>query len=207
MTKIIISLVFILTIFAAIFTVRASRSIKLPSADNFLNDIQINDIHGKPFDFSDYQGEVMLLVNVASRCGFTKQYAGLEKIYDEYKDQGFVVIGVPSNDFANQEPGDEKEIIEFCKRTYDVSFPMLAKTHVKGKNKHELYKKLTSKQHNPGYYGAIKWNFNKFLIDRKGRVVYRFSSLDKPDSEKIRKVIEGFLKAKRFPKNEDLTTS
>lgn len=203
MTKLIISVVFILTICAAVFTVRASRSIKLPSADNFLSDIEINDIYGEPFRFSKYEGDVILLVNVASRCGFTKQYAGLEKIYDEYKDQGFVVIGVPSNDFANQEPGSEKEILDFCKRTYDVTFPMLAKTKVKGKEKHELYAKLTSKKHNPGYYGAIKWNFNKFLIDRKGRVVYRFSSLDKPDSEKVRKVIESFLKSKRFPKSQD----
>ena len=128
-------------------------------------------LDGSAQPLSDWRGKVLLIVNVASKCGFTKQYAGLEKLYKARADRGFVVLGFPANNFFGQEPGTEAEIKSFCTLTYGVTFPMFAKISVKGKDLHPLYAFLTSKETNPEFPGAISWNFNKFLIGRDGRIL------------------------------------
>lgn len=143
---------------------------------------------------SQYKGKVLLIVNVASKCGFTKQYAGLEALNEKYKDRGLVVVGFPSNDFKGQEPGTEQEIVEFCKATYGVSFPLYAKIHVKGDEKAPLYKYLTEGDH-PGK-GEIGWNFNKFLVDRQGNVVAHYESKVTPESPELVTELETLLAAK-----------
>ncbi len=138
-----------------------------------------------------YKGKVMLVVNVASKCGFTPQYKGLEALYKKYKDKGLVILGFPCDQFGHQEPGDEKEIKEFCSLTYDVSFPLYAKIEVNGANTHPLYKFLKDEQ--PGVLGSggIQWNFTKFLVHNSGKVVKRYGSVDTP--EKIDKDIAELL--------------
>ena len=141
---------------------------------------------------SDYNGKVLLIVNVASKCGFTPQYKGLEKIYRKYKPQGFEILAFPCNDFKNQEPGTNEEIKNFCSVNYDVTFPLFDKISVKGENKAPLYKMLTD---NPVTgKSEVRWNFEKFLIDKNGNVVKRFRSPTKPDSVKITSAIEELLK-------------
>jgi glutathione peroxidase len=146
-----------------------------------LFDIEATTIDGATKKIGDYAGKVMLIVNVASRCGFTPQYAGLEALYREFADRGLVVLGFPCNQFGAQEPGSEKEIASFCSANYDVTFPMFAKIDVNGESAHPLYRLL--KREAPGILGseAIKWNFTKFLVDREGRVVKRYASTDKPE--------------------------
>ena len=138
-----------------------------------------------------YKGKVMLVVNVASKCGFTPQYKGLEALYRKYKDKGFAILGFPCDQFGHQEPGDENEIKNFCSLTYDVSFPLYAKVDVNGANAHPLYKFLKSEA--PGMLGSegIKWNFTKFLVDKSGKVVKRYGSVDTP--EKIDKDVAELL--------------
>lgn len=153
----------------------------------------LNDIHGEPVSLSEYKGKVLLLVNVASKCGFTKQYTGLENLYQTYKDQGFVVLGFPANNFFGQEPGTDEEIEQFCTRTFGVSFPMFSKISVKGKNIDPLYVFLTNKKTNPAFGGSISWNFNKFLIGRDGRILNRFGSRTAPDDVDVIKSIEAAL--------------
>jgi len=165
---------------------------KVGSALNF----KMKAIDGKEVDLSKYQGKVVLLVNVASRCGNTPQYEGLQKLYDKYGEEGFVVIGVPANEFGKQEPGTNEEIAKFCKSEYNVTFPMLAKTVVKGKGICPLYKHLTSKETDPKFGGDIPWNFEKFLIGRNGEVVNRFNHRVKPEDEKVVAAIEEELKKK-----------
>jgi glutathione peroxidase len=156
-----------------------------------LFDIEATTIDGATKKLGDYAGKVMLIVNVASRCGFTPQYAGLEALYRKFADRGLVVLGFPCNQFGAQEPGSEKEIASFCSSTYDVTFPMFAKIDVNGEKAHPLYRLL--KHDAPGILGseAIKWNFTKFLVDREGHVVKRYASTDTP--EQIAKDIEGLL--------------
>jgi glutathione peroxidase len=156
-----------------------------------LFDIEATTIDGATKKLGDYAGKVMLIVNVASRCGFTPQYAGLEALYRKFADRGLVVLGFPCNQFGAQEPGSEKEIASFCSSKYDVTFPMFAKIDVNGENAHPLYRLL--KHDAPGILGseAIKWNFTKFLVDREGHVVKRYASTDTPDE--IAKDIEGLL--------------
>ncbi len=141
-----------------------------------------------PQNLCQYQGKVILVVNTASFCGFTSQYEGLEKIYAKYKDQGFVVLGFPSNDFGQQEPGSNKEIADFCKNTYDVKFPMFAKSSVSGSNLNPLFKMLIAKTGT-----TPKWNFYKYLIDRNGNVVDSYGSMTKPTSSSITAEIEKLL--------------
>lgn len=136
-----------------------------------------------------------MIVNTASRCGFTKQYDGLEAIYKKYKDRGFFVLGFPSNDFLGQEPGDDREIKLFCTQNYKVSFPLFSKSVVKGENKSPLYQFLTSNGPRDTN-GEIKWNFNKFLINKKGEIVKRFDSSDRPDSSRVARAIEEELSQK-----------
>ena len=153
----------------------------------------LNSIDGKPAPLADYKGKVVLIVNVASQCGFTPQYSALESIYEKYKDQGFVIVGFPANNFGAQEPGTNEEIKTFCSRKYNVTFPMYAKISVKGEDQAPLYSYLT-KETGPGIAGDIKWNFTKFLVDRNGKVVQRFESAVTPDSKDVTGAIEKQLK-------------
>lgn len=139
------------------------------------------NIEGKEISFSEYQGKVLLIVNVASQCGFTPQYEGLEKLYKKYKDRGFITLGFPCNQFGSQEPGTEAEIKNFCDLNFGVTFPLFSKIEVNGVNAHPLYKYLTNER--PGILGseAIKWNFTKFLVDSKGEPIKRYASTTKPE--------------------------
>jgi len=145
-------------------------------------DIPLKTIDGKEATLADFKGKALLVVNVASKCGFTPQYAGLEALHRRFSSRGFAVLGFPCDQFGHQEPRDETEIANFCKLKYEVSFPMFAKTDVNGDKAHPLFKALKSAA--PGLLGtqAIKWNFTKFLIDRKGNVVRRYAPTDKPES-------------------------
>jgi glutathione peroxidase len=154
----------------------------------------MKDIDGNEVALSDYQGKVLLLVNVASKCGYTTQYEGLQKIYSKYKDLGFLVLGFPANNFKDQEPGTNEEIKEFCQLNYGVEFQMFSKISVKGDDIHPLYQFLTSREGSGEYSGEITWNFNKFLIDGSGKVINRFDSKDKPESDKVLTAIENALK-------------
>jgi glutathione peroxidase len=150
-------------------------------------------IDGKPAPLANYKGKVVLLVNVASRCGFTPQYTALESTYEKYKDQGFVILGFPANNFGSQEPGTNAEIKTFCQSKYSVTFPMYGKVSVKGEDQTPLYGYLT-KDANPALKGDIKWNFTKFLVDRNGKVVARFEPDVTPDSPQLTAEIEKLLK-------------
>ena len=145
-------------------------------------DFSVTDIEGREVSMSKYRDKVLLIVNVASECGFTPQYEGLEKLYQNYKEKGFMVLGFPSNQFGRQEPKSNKEIYFFCQGTYDVHFDMFAKIDVNGENAIPLYKYLKQEQSGVLWTEAIKWNFTKFLIDRDGRVVKRYASSTKPES-------------------------
>jgi glutathione peroxidase len=149
-------------------------------------------IDGKPAPLEQYKGKVLLLVNVASKCGFTPQYKGLEAVYEKFKDQGLVVVGFPANNFMSQEPGTNEEIKSFCSRTYNVSFPMYSKVSVKGDDKTPLYHYLTE-QTDPSIKGEIKWNFTKFLVDRNGNVVARFEPKVTPEDPQVTAAIEKAL--------------
>lgn len=149
-------------------------------------------IDGGEQSLADYKGKALLIVNTASKCGFTPQYKGLETLYQDYKDRGFSVLGFPCDQFGHQEPGDEAEIQQFCSLNYDVSFPMFAKVEVNGDQAHPVYKELKAAK--KGFLNAaIKWNFTKFLVDAEGNVVGRFAPTDKPES--LRSKIEGVLPA------------
>jgi glutathione peroxidase len=162
--------------------------------DTNIYDIELTKINGEKITMSDYKGKVMLIVNTASKCGYTKQYDGLQKLYDDYKDKGFVILGFPANNFMRQEPGTNEEIQTFCRMNYGVSFPMFEKISVKGEDIDPLYEYLTNKERNPEFGGKITWNFNKFLISKNGQIVNRFKSGDKPQSEKITTAVENQLK-------------
>jgi glutathione peroxidase len=156
-------------------------------------DFTMNSIEGQPSPISAYKGKVLLMVNVASKCGFTPQYTALESIYEKYKDQGLVVIGFPANNFMGQEPGTNEEIKTFCSRTYSVKFPMYSKISVKSDDKAPLYQFLTDKTTNPQFGGEIKWNFTKFLVDRNGNIIGRFEPKVTPDSPEVTSAIEKAL--------------
>lgn len=158
-----------------------------------IHEFTLKDIDGQDVVLADYQGQVLLVVNVASKCGFTRQYAGLEKLYQKYKEQGFTVLGFPANNFMGQEPGTDAEIKTFCSLNYGVSFPMFSKISVKGKTIHPLYAYLTSKAQHPEYGGAITWNFNKFLIGKDGQVIGRFGSRTEPEDPELAAAIEKAL--------------
>jgi glutathione peroxidase len=156
-------------------------------------DFTLNSIDGQPAPIAAYKGKVLLMVNVASKCGFTPQYTALESVYEKYKDQGLVVMGFPANNFMAQEPGTNEEIKTFCSRTYNVQFPMYSKISVK-EDKAPLYEFLTDKTTNPQFGGEIKWNFTKFLVDRNGKIIARFEPAVKPDSLDVLAAIEKALK-------------
>ena len=152
--------------------------------------LQATDIDGKRVSLSQYAGKVALVVNTASMCGFTPQYEGLEALYQKYKDQGFVILGFPSNDFGSQEPGSNEEIKKFCEKSYRITFPLFAKDKVTGADKQPIYKFLTEAK---GAGEEVDWNFEKFLIDPKGAVVGRFKSRVKPSADELDKQIQALL--------------
>jgi glutathione peroxidase len=157
---------------------------------------KMKDLAGKDVDLARYQGKVILLVNVASQCGYTPQYQGLEALHEKHGKDGLVVLGVPCNDFGGQEPGSNDEISKFCKTKYGVKFDMLAKVAVKGDRQVPLYKHLTSKDTNPRFSGPIRWNFTKFLIGRKGDIVGRFEPSLAPEAKDLVSAIETELARK-----------
>ena len=156
-------------------------------------DFTMRSIDGDHVSLKSYQGKVVLLVNVASKCGFTPQYAGLEALYEKYKDKGLVIVGIPANNFAQQEPGTDAEIKKFCSNKYNVTFPMMSKVSVLGDDKTPLYSYLTAKDTDPQFAGDIKWNFTKFLFDRSGSPIARFEPNVTPDSPQVTAAIESAL--------------
>lgn len=157
-------------------------------------DYEVERITGEKVSLEQYRGKVLLIVNTASKCGFTKQYDGLQEIYTTYKDQGLVVLGFPANNFMKQEPGSNEEIGEFCRLNYGVSFPMFAKISVRGKNIHPLYKYLTEKDSNPDFSGKISWNFTKFLVSKDGSIINRFAPATTPQDKDVLAAIEAALR-------------
>lgn len=153
-----------------------------------LYDFKLTNIDDQPVDLAQYKGKVALVVNVASKCGYTKQYKGLESLYREYKDKGFEILGFPSNDFGAQEPGTEAEIKSFCSLTYDVTFDMFSKVKVSGSDMADAYKYLTETTGS-----QVKWNFNKFLVDKEGKVVKYYPSSVAPEDAELRKDIDALL--------------
>jgi glutathione peroxidase len=184
---------YILLTFAFILAVSLTAFIKSPQADKKpvngdpvnISDITVKTMDGTEKSLADYRGKVVMIVNVASRCGYTPQYEALEKIYETYKDKGFEILAFPCNDFGGQEPGTNEEIVNFCKTNYNVSFTLFDKIKVLGNDKSPLYSKLIA--YNPA--GDIGWNFEKFIIDKKGNVVGRFKSKVKPDSDEVTSLI------------------
>jgi len=154
----------------------------------------VEDIDGKPVSLGSYRGKALLLVNVASQCGYTQQYAGLQKLYEQYTHQGFEILAFPANNFGGQEPGTNAEIKTFCTSKFNVSFPIFSKISVDGPDIHPLYAFLTSPKYDPQFAGKITWNFNKFLINRKGEIVGRFDSKVKPEDPELVQAIEAMLK-------------
>lgn len=158
-----------------------------------LYDFKVKSIEGEEVDLSKYKGKTVLLVNVASKCGYTRQYADMQKIYSKYKDRDFVILGFPCNQFGGQEPGSESEIKEFCTKEFGVTFPMFAKIDVKGSDQAPLYRYLTELETEPKGAGTISWNFEKFLIGPDGKVIGRYASKVNPSSPEMMKTIEGLL--------------
>lgn len=156
-------------------------------------DFTMKDIDGKNVPLSRYRGKVVLIVNVASFCGYTKQYTGLDSLYRAYADRGLVVLGFPANNFGSQEPGSDAEIKEFCSTKYNVSFAMFSKISVKGDDQHPLYRYLTSAEANPATAGDVRWNFTKYLIDRSGRLVAKFEPRVDPLSAELTEAVEAAL--------------
>lgn len=152
-------------------------------------DFKVQDIDGKDVDLSQYKGKVVMIVNVASKCGYTPQYKGLEALYKKYEGQGFVILGFPANNFKGQEPGTNEQIKEFCTSKYNVTFPMMSKISVKGEDQAPLYKMLTSEK------GEVTWNFNKFLVGKDGKLIEHFDSKVKPEDAKLTDAVEAALKA------------
>ncbi len=162
-------------------------------------DITMQDIKGNDVSLGDFRGRVMLIVNVASQCGYTHHYEGLQELFEEYRDRGFTILGFPSNDFGEQEPGSNEEIREFCTTQYGVTFPMFAKIKILGDEGSPLYKLLASSETEPIHAEEIRWNFVKFLVDREGNIVKRFGHRMPPESREIREAIEELLSRETVP--------
>ncbi len=158
-----------------------------------IHEIELPRLDGKPESLADFAGKVLLIVNVASKCGFTPQYAGLEVLYERFSDRGFVVLGFPCNQFFHQEPGTSEQIQEFCSVNYGVTFPLFAKLDVKGDGQNPLYAVLSQFPDDSGKAGSVAWNFEKFLIGRDGRVVRRFRSKVTPENARLVEAIEALL--------------
>ena len=171
-------------------SVSAQTKEKPMETSSKLYSFTMKTIDGKDRPLSEYKGKVVLIVNVASKCGYTPQYKGLQEVYLKYKDRGLVILGFPANDFLWQEPGSDKDIQQFCSTKYNVTFDMFSKISVKGKDQHPLYTYLTKESESPN---EVKWNFSKFLVDQKGKVVSYFPSNVEPTAEELTKKIEGLL--------------
>jgi len=180
----------VLPIAFSIVIAGCAQAVEVPESLN----LKVPAIDGKEVDLSQYKGKVILFVNVASECGYTAQYRGLQKLYADNKDAGLVIIGVPSNEFGGQEPGKDAEIAKFCDLNYKVTFPLLAKTKVNGADATPIYRYLTAKAN--GHAGEVKWNFEKFLVGRDGKIVGRFKSDVEPDSAELTKAIKVELEKK-----------
>jgi len=165
-------------------------------AASSVHEFTMDAINGTPTPLASFKGKVMLVVNVASQCGYTYQYEGLQALYLKYKDQGLVIAGFPANNFGAQEPGSNAEIGAFCKSKFGVTFPMFSKISVKGSDKAPLYQFLTDKNANPKTGGEIPWNFTKYLVDRNGKVLARFDAPVEPESPELTSAIEAALKNK-----------
>ncbi len=163
-------------------------------APDSIYDFELDNIEGKKTTLSEYQGKTVLIVNVASKCGYTPQYEGLQALYEKYKEDGLVILGFPANNFKGQEPGTDEEIKQFCTLEYGVEFPMFSKVSVVGDDQHELFTYLTSLD-NPDFKGDIKWNFEKFLISKDGSLLRRFRSNVKPQSEELVGAIKKEIKS------------
>ena len=161
--------------------------------DSSLHDIPVNTLRGDPASLGDHKGKVLLIVNVASKCGLTPQYTGLEELHERYADRGFAVLGFPCNQFGAQEPGSADEIATFCSTTYGVTFPMYEKVEVNGEHRHAIYDELTQTADVEGYTGDIRWNFEKFLVSPTGDVIGRFSPIVTPEAPELVDAIEGAL--------------
>lgn len=159
-------------------------------------DFTMNSLDGKAVDLAQYKGKVVLIVNTASQCGFTPQYAGLEKLHEKYEAKGLQILGFPANDFGQQEPGSNAEIGAFCKKNYGVTFPMFSKIAVTGNDKAPLYKLLTESKTDAQFAGEVQWNFEKFLVSRDGKIVARFRSNVTPESSEMTSAIEAQLATK-----------
>ncbi len=194
MNKIISHIIYltIVALFVFLSKTDASNENKGNQMDKNIKQITVKDIDGKDVNLSDYKGKVLLIVNVASYCGYTKQYAGLEEIYKEYKDKGFEILAFPCNQFGEQEPGSNEEIKNFCSSKFDVSFKLFDKIDVNGKDKSPLYSILTDNEVTGK--ADIKWNFEKFLIDKDGNVVARYSSKVEPTGKELISAIEKELR-------------
>ena len=178
----------------AILCLLASAQIVSAQNPSAFYDIPLKDIDRKDKSLKAYQGKVLLLVNVASQCGFTPQYKALETIHRKYKGQGFTVLGFPCNDFGAQEPGTAEDIKKFCSEKYEVTFPLFSKLHVKGSDQHPLYAALTGKD--SPFPGEIKWNFGKFLIGKDGKILKRFEPQTRPDAAEVLEAVEAALASK-----------
>jgi glutathione peroxidase len=165
-------------------------------AASSVHEFTLDALNGTPTPLASFKGKVMLVVNVASQCGYTYQYEALQALYVKYKDQGLVVAGFPANNFGGQEPGTNEEIGAFCRSKFGVTFPMFSKISVKGADTAPLYKFLTDKSANPRTGGEIQWNFTKFLVDRNGRVLQRFEPAVEPNSKEVTSAVEAALKSK-----------
>jgi glutathione peroxidase len=177
----------------SLFLIFCAFSLGLSAQSKSIYNFTIDSIDGKPVNLASFNGKVVLIVNVASKCGFTPQYAALESLYEKYKDKGFVIVGVPANNFMSQEPGTNEEIKTFCTNKYNVTFPMMSKVSVRGDDKAPLYSFLTDKTSDPQFGGDIKWNFTKFLFDRSGNPVARFEPATTPDSPQVIAAVEAAL--------------
>ena len=166
----------------------------MAQAADSIYDVPLKNIDGQPASLKDYQGKVLLVVNVASKCGYTPQYSALESLYEKYKDQGLVVVGFPCNQFGGQEPGSNEEIKQFCSSKYQVTFPLYDKIDVNGPARNPVYARLAGKE--SPFPGDIKWNFTKFLVGRDGKILQRFESKVKPDSPELTQALEKALAAK-----------
>ncbi len=183
------SLVAVLGCFAVFSNAAEEKPKDVPPVLNFTMD----SLDGKPVDLAKYKGKVVMMVNVASKCGNTKQYKPLQALHEKYADKGLAILGFPANDFNAQEPGTSEEIAAFCEKNYGVKFDLFSKIVVKGEGQHPLYKFLTSQETHPQPAGEIKWNFEKFLIGKDGKVAARFAPKTQPDSEEVIKAIEAEL--------------
>jgi glutathione peroxidase len=189
-----VALVLLALTIPALIVARATSAADEPAKKpHSVLEFKVQDIDGKPLELAKFKGEVLLIVNTASRCGYTPQYQGLEAVYGKYKGRGFSVLAFPANEFGQQEPGSDSEIKQFCSSKYNITFPLFSKIVVKGQGLHPVYEFLTSKETNPKFAGDIKWNFAKFLVNRKGEIIARFEPGDEPESDKITKAIETAL--------------